>query len=36
MMATKAEGASLSEEALERIDELQAMDGPPDDKWRTG
>lgn len=26
----------LSEEALDRIDELEASGEPPEDKWRTG
>lgn len=31
-----AEGPLLSEEALDRIDELKASDEPPEDKWPTG
>ena len=30
----EAEGASMSEEALDRMEELQASDAPPKDKWR--
>lgn len=32
----EAEGPFLSEEALDRIDELKASDEPPEDKWRNG
>lgn len=31
----RSEGPLLSEEALDRIDELKASDRPPEDKWRT-
>lgn len=30
------EGPFLSEEALDRIEEVKAADRPPEDKWRTG
>lgn len=31
----EAAGPLLSEEALSRIEELNASDQPPEDKWRT-
>lgn len=31
-----ARGAFLSEEALDRVEEANAVDEPPEDKWATG